>query len=384
MTPAQLRHTAITDKNSPAQIQSSNQTVVVSVANVPDDATGDEETPHGGENGDSKERNVMALSAIEWCKWTYNPFRGCVKTAGGCLHCYAEVNYSVKMHGIEWGTEDEGGTRKRAALPYLKQPHRWNTESAPAMFDKSDDRPRVFCASLADVFEPWSGPMLTVAGIKLFSRRTPHILASSSIPGSSHPPRLLQTPLTMQECRDDLFDTIRQTPNLDWLLLSKHGFFSVPYGIESANDGILKMWPKGSGQNLEHFKNVWLLCSVSDQPTHDLWTSQLFKCGNLARLRGLSCEPLTGPIDLTLSLPWIDWVIVGGESGPHARICNEVWINDIVNQCREAGVPVFVKQLGRIAVVDGVERKFVHKKGGDPSEWPRRVRHREYPKPLNA
>ena len=101
-------------------------------------------------------------------------------------------------------------------------------------------------------------------------------------------------------------------------------------------------------------------------------------------MRGLSCEPLVGPIDLTLSLPWINWVIVGGESGPHARICNEVWVNDIVNQCREAGVPVFVKQLGKIAVVNGVERSFVHPKGGDPAEWPDRVKHREYPKPLSV
>ena len=74
-----------------------------------------------------------------------------------------------------------------------------------------------------------------------------------------------------------------------------------------------------------------------------------------------------------MTIPGIDWVIVGGESGPRARACELPWISDIVDQCKRSGVPVFVKQLGAAA---GTK----HPKGGDPDEWPSSIRVREFPR----
>ena len=78
-------------------------------------------------------------------------------------------------------------------------------------------------------------------------------------------------------------------------------------------------------------------------------------------------------------LSWIDWVIVGGESGPGARECDVAWIRSVVEQCQAAGVPVFVKQLGKIATFGGKPYRTEHTKGGDPSEWPADLRVREIP-----
>jgi protein gp37 len=127
-------------------------------------------------------------------------------------------------------------------------------------------------------------------------------------------------------------------------------------------------------------------------------------------VRFLSCEPLLGPIDLPLrcdrcgyarsdqmihgdhrlcggEIPGIDWVIVGGESGPGARPCDVAWIRSIVEQCRAAGVPAFVKHLGAYVILDarydrsisGWTRRLRDRKGGDPDEWPSDLRVREFP-----
>lgn len=79
----------------------------------------------------------------------------------------------------------------------------------------------------------------------------------------------------------------------------------------------------------------------------------------------------------------IHWVIVGGESGPQARPCDVEWIRDIVRQCREAGVPCFVKQLGaRPFYEHGGYQQWAHmkhRKGGEWNEWPEDLRVREFP-----
>lgn len=190
--------------------------------------------------------------------------------------------------------------------------------------------------------------------------------------------------------------------------------------------------------------NVWLGTSIACQEDADRNIPELLKCRDLCAKLFLSIEPLVGPVDLLIDgecsgwachecgsrnvdtevrvadddvstyacgdcgyvgggedANWkslIDWVIVGGESGPNARPCDIAWIRSIVRQCREAGVPVFVKQLGsdsfRVvrggpAVIDGgvaihsVSHEFTNKfrdpKGGDPAEWPEDVRVREVP-----
>jgi protein gp37 len=144
--------------------------------------------------------------------------------------------------------------------------------------------------------------------------------------------------------------------------------------------------------------NAWLGASVEDQEQADKRIPHLLNCP--AAVRFLSCEPLLGPVDLMphighmtedkatgeLQNQLIDWVIVGGESGGGARPCDVEWIRSIVSQCKAAGVPCFVKQLGKVPTWAGMAppRVFLDKKGGDIDEWPEDLRVREYPTPLAA
>lgn len=101
-------------------------------------------------------------SEIQWTDHTFNQWSGCTKIAPECANCYAAVNYSVKMRGVEWGPQ---GNRIVAAESMWNQPVKWNDKAATEAAVRENagfpiERPRVFCASLADVFEDWQGPML--------------------------------------------------------------------------------------------------------------------------------------------------------------------------------------------------------------------------------
>ena len=138
--------------------------------------------------------------------------------------------------------------------------------------------------------------------------------------------------------------------------------------------------------------NVWLGTSVENQETADERIGHLIQTE--AAHRFVSVEPMLEAVNLgligTCPKDWgkaytpvgehIHWVIVGGESGPRARQCELEWIYDTINECRDAKVPVFVKQLGAWAI-EYFNSKFhpLDPKGGDPSEWPKRLRVREYP-----
>lgn len=176
--------------------------------------------------------------------------------------------------------------------------------------------------------------------------------------------------------------------------------------------------------------NGWLKARGYHSPPRSIWggvsvesAKHGYRIAELLRIpfavRFVSLEPLLGPIRLdwlgddgsgqwwhginTLTGeirgdhenperstwgPSLDWVIVGGESGPKARPCNVDWIRDIVQQCREAGAACFVKQIGSQAYQSGLENGGIgdgpiftkHSKGGDPSEWPADLRVREFPK----
>jgi protein gp37 len=122
--------------------------------------------------------------------------------------------------------------------------------------------------------------------------------------------------------------------------------------------------------------NIWLGTSAENQKYYDervLWLGR-----SLAQVRFLSLEPLLGPIDLSShpDIDLVDWVIIGGESGPNARPLDERWILDILDQCRSANIPAFVKQLGRCwARRTGAKDS----KGGEPGEWPPELRFRMFP-----
>lgn len=263
-------------------------------------------------------------SSIEWCDHTFNPWIGCSKVSAGCTHCYAETLMDTRMGKAKWGPR---GTRVRTSEAYWKQPLRWNKKAL-----KEGRRYRVFCASLADVFEdrpelaPW---------------------------------------------RNELFALIDATPHLDWLLLTKRP------------ENIVRMWA-GKQPNAEQLAwaeqndqavmitdmkrdNVWLGTSVEDQAAADERIPHLLAAAHLCRYTFLSCEPLLGPVDLGdhicqdggcgcssceerytdhSSSDFIHWVIAGGESGPKARPMYLSWARSLREQCKEAGVPFFFKQWG--------------------------------------
>ena len=293
-------------------------------------------------------------SKIEWTTHTFNPWRGCTKVSPGCKNCYAE-SLAGRNPGVlgEWGKE---GTRVVAAEAQWREPVRWNREAGAA-------RARVFCASLADVFE---GPETLPVD---FSQP-----AATGEQGIQCVPPLMNYPLAFARSR--LFQLIDDTPNLDWLLLTKRPENVVPlYGAWLHWTRVARhtryghwLWPR----------NVWLGASVENQDWANIRLPILSRIP--AYLRFVSYEPALGPVDLRewLAPPGSDrgvnWVIVGGESGGGARPFDPQWARVVVDQCQDAGVPVFVKQMGANPV--GLS---VRGKGGDPDQMPPELRVRQFP-----
>lgn len=257
---------------------------------------------------------------IEWAHHTFNAWEGCTKVSDGCKFCYAEAR-SERFHSVQWGPL---GKRRRTSESNWKQPMRWNRKASDLGI-----RYRVFCSSLADVFED-----------------------------KPNQPE-------MDEWRRDLFHMIGQTRNLDWLLLTKR-----PENVERK---IVKATGRYADAWLTDCKNVWIGTSVENQEQADKRIPELLKIP--ASVRFLSMEPLLGPVDLSMWLhdtpedddgaPYpgvIDWVIVGGESGTHARPMHPDWVRSIRDQCQAAGVPFLFKQWGEwqesshFAYVDGASK----------------------------
>ena len=237
----------------------------------------------------------MENSNIEWTDHTFNPWMGCTKVSDGCKNCYAETLMDKRYGKVKWGPQ---GQRVRTSAANWKKPLKWDREAAAA-----GKRARVFCASLADVFE-------------------------------DKPDQRDE----MDKWRTELFQLIQDTPNLDWLLLTKR-----PENVMEMVGNV--PWYYG-------LPNVWIGTSVENQEQADKRIPALVTIP--AAVRFLSMEPLFGPIDLDLSgsnygIYGIDWVIVGGESGPNARPMHPDWARGIRNQCQEAGVPFFFKQWGEWA-----------------------------------
>lgn len=279
----------------------------------------------------------MAISKIEWTDYTFNAWRGCTKVSDGCKNCYAET--VSKRNPAILGTWGDNGTRAIAAESYWNLPHKWNRKAAasgtgvPPVVDSDNPssalarRPRVFCASLADVFED-----------------RPELEAP----------------------RARLFELIASTPNLDWLLLTKRPenlstmfpFLSGSAIGSRLNDNLpIKHLLTGG----PYLPNVWLGVSVENQATADQRIPLLLQIP--AAIRFLSIEPLLAPIDLSYYLDvlqlhgrWVPnamhypyglhWVICGGESGPHARPMHPDWPRNLRDQCAAANVPFFFKQWG--------------------------------------
>lgn len=264
----------------------------------------------------------MKNSKIAWTDHTFNPWWGCQRVSPGCQHCYAE-SFAKRM-GMPhlWGT---GSNRRRMSPSYWSQPLKWNQEAADAQIP-----PRVFCASMADVFE--DHPSVGLDRVKLWA-------------------------------------LIEMTPNLDWLLLTKRP------------ENILNMLPArwshhvvGGGPIPE---NVWMMTTAEDQTRFDLRMPYLARLE--ASVIGLSVEPMLGPISLDEYQGRIDWVICGGESGPGARPMDLAWARDLADQCDELEIPFFMKQLGS-ATMRAMGKTG---KGDQLEDLPEDLRIREYPDPGN-
>jgi protein gp37 len=260
----------------------------------------------------------MQNSAINWTDHTFNPWEGCTKCSPGCKNCYAEaINKRCLREKINnWG---KGAPRKQQSAQYWEQPLAWDRKAA-----KAGVRPRVFCASTAD----WADDEAP-AGV-----------------------------------REKLFELIKQTPNLDWLLLTKRATNIEKY--------LPKDWDKG-------YPNVWLGVSVENK------TNGLPRIDTLREIpavcRFLSCEPLLedlGKVDLT----GIHWVIVGGETGKKdVRSMNVGWAQSLIRQCKEQKVAPWFKQLGKLPLDLKGESLFVMNdrkrspNGENWDAWPEELAH---------
>jgi protein gp37 len=304
---------------------------------------------------------------IEWATHTWNPWEGCTKVSPGCAHCYAEARNRRFSKGANWG---KGKPRRRTSAATWRKPALWNRDAEK---QKRNDigpfremRPRVF-PSLCD----WLDDEVPV------------------------------------EWLADFMKLIQDTPHLDWLLLTKrpeNWKARMEEVRATVQDGFAMDWLNGFDP-----ANVWIGTSVEDQLRSDERIPELLNIPAAGRF--LSVEPLLGPVSMLglqtqapykpgyepFTIQSIDWVIVGGESGPGASPCNIEWIRDIVRQCKAASVPCFVKQLGACVISNnslgwpngtrGVsyppykQSRFLlkHPKGGDPSEWPEDLRVRQFP-----
>ncbi len=284
------------------------------------------------------------VSKIAWTDATFNPWWGCTRVSPGCEHCYAEQLATVRRRLPVWGVDAD---RKAMSAAYWRAPVKWDRDAA-----RDGVRRRVFCASMADVFEIL--PDRNVAGWKV-----------------------------QGEARSRLWDLIAATPNLDWLLLTKR-----PENIDR-----LAPWD-GSGSRIESIvtrppwpTNVWLGVTAEDRRRAAERLPILLDIP--ARVRFVSHEPGLEAVDFR---PWLSggvhWVITGGESGPGARPYSIDWARHVVNTCRMFGAAPFVKQLGRHPFDERGQqmhrRDMVHgtitdPKGGDPDEWPADLRVRDCP-----
>lgn len=215
---------------------------------------------------------------IAWADHTFNPWVGCQRVSQGCVNCYAEAfNHRVgKDH--RWGPR---GSRDRTSTGNWAKPRRWDR-----MAEVSSVRYRVFCASMADVFE-------------------------------DHP--------DCNAIRPDLWTLVRECPNLDWLILTKRP------------ENIAAMLPDDWGTG---YPNVWLGTSIEDMRVADRADALR---AIPAVVRFVSYEPALGSLD-GMPLHGLDWIIYGGESGPKFRPDDREWARQMRDRCNAEGVAFFYKQ----------------------------------------
>lgn len=371
------------------------------------------------------------MSAIEWTDVTWNPVRGCSRVSEGCRNCYAEriaTRFShpgAPYHGFadvprrhsETGRATTGvrghWTGRVELIPSkLEEPLRWRKPR------------RVFVNSMSDLFHE-SMPDESID--QVFA-----VMALGGVDWINC--RKRECDHESIECSDGPL-----APKHTFQVLTKRpermlGYLCDPFMPGRVVDACPWAFSESPLENAEWpLPNVWLGVSVEDQATADERIPLLLQTP--AAVRFVSYEPALGPVDISLGLngypeqvsareyvshemaldagepelegqiysedewqqtcPPLDWVIVGGESGPGARAFDVAWARSAIRQCSTARVPVFVKQMGSRPIdsdgpvipewytghttADGSPR-FKHPKGGDPEEWPTDLRVREFPR----
>jgi protein gp37 len=298
---------------------------------------------------------------IEWATKVWNPTRGCSRVSEGCRHCYAE-RQAIRHSGP--GGHYEGLVRLGKQGPQwtgevrvidgkLKEPQAWRKPE------------RIFVNSMSDLFHE---------------------------------------KLAWERDIDRVWSVMVSCDRHAYLVLTKRA--------ENMRDYVSDWYRRSRSAVLE---NIWLGVSVEDQATADERIPLLLETP--AAVRFISYEPALGPVDVAPWLrrmvvgptddltdrmvqdgwshsggqgdhPALNWVIVGGESGPAARPFALGWARSTIEQCREARVPCFVKQLGAHPMVSvggdlgypPISLKLADRKGGDMAEWPNDLRVREFPR----
>lgn len=324
---------------------------------------------------------------IEWAESSFNPIRArnietdkigwyCQRVSGGCLNCYAATMNGRLGTGVDYAVDQFNKVELFLDEKILQQPLRWKRSR------------RVFVCSMTDLFAdfvPFEWIDKIFAVMALCGQHDFQVL-------TKRPERMREYMARLSKSINPLENAARsmgQTFKFEW---------------DSKTHSLLS-WP---------IRNVWLGVSVEDQKTADQRIPILLQTP--AAVRWVSYEPAISPVNFAASVfaertagsniekPRLNWIVVGGESGPRARPFNVEWARDTVKQCGAAGVPCFVKQMGSCLTGINLEGPpysspprregfLVHwtsnetntfglcdRKGGDWSEWPDDLRVREYPR----
>lgn len=294
-------------------------------------------------------------TGIEWCDETWNPVTGCSKVSQGCKFCYAERDWGRLAHLPSY--QDRAFTDVASHPGRLAQPLRWTKPR------------RVFVNSMSDLFHE-DVPDEFIDEVFAVMALAPHHTFQVLTKRPERMREYLSRPAVevriglqaMAMCMDSAVATKGRSKLGRGVLLN----------ATDINPGGLAAWP---------LPNVWLGVSVEDQATADERIPPLMRTP--AAVRWISAEPLLGPVDLariggdqfgwgridalnglshvranatdagceweTIPTPSLDWVVVGGESGPNARPMHPAWARSLRDQCAAADVPFLFKQWGEFA-----------------------------------
>jgi len=314
---------------------------------------------------------MSATSNIEWTDATWNPIAGCSKLTSGCANCYA-LRMSHRIASMEKHPGRYNGivraTPRGAAWTGLVNVD-WAEIDKPLRWQK----PRmVFACSMSDLFYEGVSDVVIdqVFGIMtLAQQHTFQILTKRSS-------RMRRW-----------FENLPENPTSQF-----RGALAARWGLwdERLQNKLIDQWTWP-------LPNVWIGVTVENQECADRRVPDLLSVP--AAVRYVSAEPLLGPLNLSRIKdhgaddnaltgerrmapycyadggPRLSWVIVGGESGPNARLMRESWLRGVLRDCQKASVPVFVKQMGTAWARD----HELHGKASSPKQWPDDLRVREWP-----